>query len=194
MQKGTTNAHAMEAAPINALIWMNTGWIGKLFSQWLPVIHDLHAFTKNQCTILDGYWPYSHLVPLIHDIHAFTKNQCTILDGYWLNRKLFLTGWSLSSMIYMPSQRISALFWMDVGWTKKKSISLGLYHPWLTCFHKDSVNYFGWMLAGQKNISHWVLVIHDSHAFTKNQCTTRAASNTNYIICKNITNFQKIKN
>ncbi len=47
MQKGTTNAHAMEPAPINALYldgyWMNK----KTFSHWVPLIHDLHAFTKN---------------------------------------------------------------------------------------------------------------------------------------------------
>jgi len=80
-------------------------------------------------------------------------NQHPSMHYIWMDtgwtRKLFLTG-SLSSMIYMPSLRISTLFWMDVGWTKKSKISLGLYHPWLTCFHKESVYYFGWMLAGPK--------------------------------------------
>jgi hypothetical protein len=72
---------------------------------------------------------FSQLLPVIHNLHAFTKNQCTILDGYCLNRKLFLT-WSLSSMIYMPSQRISAPFWMDTGWTGNFFSLGGPSHPW----------------------------------------------------------------
>jgi hypothetical protein len=49
----------------------------------------------------------SHWVSIIHDLHAFTKNQYTILDGCWLDKKTFLIE-SLSSMTHMPSQRISA--------------------------------------------------------------------------------------
>jgi hypothetical protein len=159
------------------------------FSQWLPVIEDLHAFTKNRYTILDGYWPYSHLVPLIYDIHAFTKNECTILDGCWLNRKLFLTGWSLSSMICMPLLRISTLFWMDVGWTQKNLIgSLSS----MTYMLSQRFSILFWMDVGwTKNISHWVLVIHDSHAFTKNQCTTRAASTQIILFVKILKIFKK---
>ncbi len=114
------------------------------------------------------------------------------MDTGWTG-KLFLTG-SFSSMIYMHSLRISTLFfgWMLAG-PKQVKISLGLYHPWLTCFHKESVYYFGWMLAGQKNISHWVPVILDSHAFTKNQCTTQSSFKTNYIIFLKLKKIKKIK-
>jgi len=49
-------------------------------SHWVSIIHNLHAFTKNQYTIwMDVGWTknISHRVPVIHDSHAFTKNQCT---------------------------------------------------------------------------------------------------------------------
>jgi hypothetical protein len=94
MQEGITNAHAMEPAT--------------------------HQCTISGC-ILDEQENFFSMAPCHPGFTCLhTKNHYTIMDEYWLNRKLFLTGWSLSSMIYMPSLRISTLFWMDVGWTKNK--------------------------------------------------------------------------